>query len=232
MRKLINSSSIILVILFVIQSCTIEKRAFMPGYHIDWNHSKTMTHTKSASEKTDDGIAKNEKDSIVNHVIITENNVVENTVLTEKNEISQKIEQPISKEKIQISSGKIKQKIESKEGETNNVAKKNTLYNIKKFNNKKNYDDDNGGDLNVFSLISFIAAILSVAFVGITLISLTLAVLGLIFGILGNKELSRGDYLYNLNKTFALIGIILSSIMILVNLIIVVSILFILLLLF
>jgi hypothetical protein len=232
MSKFINSSSIILVILFVIQSCTIEKRAFMPGYHIDWNHSKTMTHTKSASEKTDDGIAKNEKDSIVNHVKITENNVVENTVLTEKNEISQKIEQPISKEKIQISSGKIKQKIESKEGETNNVVKKNTLYNIKKFNNKKNYDDDNGGDINVFSLISFIAAILSVAFVGITLISLTLAVLGLIFGILGNNELSRGDYLYNLNKTFALIGIILSSIMILVNLIIVVSILFILLLLF
>jgi hypothetical protein len=232
MSKFINSSSIILVILFVIQSCTIEKRAFMPGYHIDWNHSKTMTHTKSASEKTGDGIAKNEKDSIVNHVIITENNVVENTVLTEKNEISQKIEQPISKEKIQISSGKIKQKIESKEGETNNVVKKNTLYNIKKFNNKKNYDDDNGGDINVFSLISFIAAILSVAFVGITLISLTLAVLGLIFGILGNNELSRGDYLYNLNKTFALIGIILSSIMILVNLIIVVSILFILLLLF
>jgi hypothetical protein len=83
-----------------------------------------------------------------------------------------------------------------------------------------------------FFFISFIAAILSVAFVGITLISLTLAVLGLIFGILGNNELSRGDYLYNLNKTFALIGIILSSIMILVNLIIVVSILFILLLLF
>jgi hypothetical protein len=232
MSKFINSSSIIIVILFVIQSCTIEKRAFMPGYHIDWNHIITMSHKKSDSEKTCDGIDINEKDSIVNHVIITENNVVENTVLTEKNEISQKIEQPISKEKIQISSGKIKQKIESKEGETNNVVKKNTLYNIKKFNNKKNYDDDNGGDLNVFSLISFIAAILSVAFVGITLISLTLAVLGLIFGILGNNELSRGDYLYNLNKTFALIGIILSSIMILVNLIIVVSILFILLLLF
>jgi hypothetical protein len=232
MRKLINSSSIILVILFVIQSCTIEKRAFMPGYHIDWNHSKTMTHTKSASEKTEYNIAETEKDSSTNHEIIAENDVVENTVLSEKNEISQKIEQPISKEKIQISTGKIKQKIELKEGKTNNVAKKNTLYNNKKDNSKNNFFNDNGGDLNVFSLISFIAALLSVAFVGITLISLTLAVLGLIFGILGNNEISRGDYLYNLNKTFALIGIILSSIMILVNLILVLSILFILLLLF
>lgn len=222
-----KTSLLFLLIVFIVQSCTIEKRAFMPGYHIDWRSNKSIPASKAISEKATEISSKNEIDSLYNDEIKSENvaeNLSENqNIYKSKQELSianQVVNKdvkttathPVKNKIIHLTSKKINQK----------VIKSNRA-----IIQKNSYDDEEyGSDLNIFSLISFIAAILSAALAAVPLISLGLAIGGLVLGILGNNEISRGDYLYGLNKTFAVIGIVISSIMILINIILVLGILF------
>ena len=231
-----KTSLLFLLIVFIVQSCTIEKRAFMPGYHIDWKSHKSIPASKAISEKATEISSKNEIDSLYNDEIKSEN-VAENLSENQSNQNIYKSKQeqsianqvvnkdvkttathPVKNKIIHLTSKKINQK----------VIKSNRA-----IIQKNSYDDEvYGSDLNIFSLISFIAAILSAALAAVPLISIGLAIGGLVLGIIGNNEISRGDYLYGLNKTFAVIGIVISSIMILVNIILVLGILFLFLLFF
>lgn len=229
MKKLIKPSIIILLILLILQACTIEKRAFMPGYHIDWKYSTPISNNHSIKEKTDNTFTKIEKDSIVNQelILVSENNNDAKNSSEQTINISQRLDQTNSKENLRAFNSKNIEHKELKINQTNSKEIKKELKAKKTIVQKeKSYDDHYGSDLNIFALISIIAALLSIIFAGIALISLTVAILGLIFGILGNNEISRGDYLYGLNKMFAVIGIVISSIMILVNIIFLLGILF------
>lgn len=222
-----KTSLLFLLIVFIVQSCTIEKRAFMPGYHIDWRSNKSIPASKAISEKATEISSKNEIDSLYNDEIKSEN-VAEN--LSENQNIYK------SKQELSIANQVVNKNV--KTTATHPVKNKIIHLTSKKINQKviksnraiiqkNSYDDEEyGSDLNIFSLISFIAAILSAALAAVPLISLGLAIGGLVLGILGNNEISRGDYLYGLNKTFAVIGIVISSIMILINIILVLGILF------
>lgn len=225
-----KTSLLFLLIVFIVQSCTIEKRAFMPGYHIDWKSNKSIPASKAISEKANEISSKNEVDSLHNDEIKSEN-VAENLSKSQSNQNIYKSKQEhsfayqvVNKNVKTTATNLVKNKIIHL---TTKKINQKVIKSNRTINQKNSYDDEEyGSDLNIFSLISFIAAILSAALVAVPLISIGLAIGGLVLGILGNNEISRGDYLYGLNKTFAVIGIVISSIIILVYLILVLGFLF------
>lgn len=216
-----KTSLIFLLIVFIVQSCTIEKRAFMPGYHIDWRNHKSVPSSTSISEQAKEWSSENVIDSTFNNEytveLVTENK--SETTLNQgitKNEQEQNVaDQVVNKEvKVPTSASIKNKKTRLKSTSINqNVIKLNNSINQKK---QIDFNDDYGSGLDYFALASFISGILALALIPASiLLTISLGVIGLILGIIANSNLSQGDDLYSLNKTFAILGIILNIIAIL-----------------
>lgn len=228
-----KTSLLFLLIVFIIQSCTIEKRAFMPGYHIDWRSHKSIPASKAITEKAIESNSINDIDTTLNIEQKNENKrIIEEEKLTNTpnlfNEKQKNNPKNITKKTNQLAQSK------SSNLEVLKVNEKQKSVALQKTVSKSNNyeDDDYGSGINTFALISFIASVLAIAFISIMLISLALAITGLVLGIIGNNEISRGDYQYGLNKTFAILGIVISSIAFLINIIAVLLVIFLILLIF
>jgi hypothetical protein len=72
----------ILTAMILLASCTIEKRVYRPGYHIEWHHSKksiAKTEKAGRTEKPDDRISKNKIDPLPNQLNTDAGNFASNT---------------------------------------------------------------------------------------------------------------------------------------------------------
>lgn len=65
MKKITLGSLLGLAIATVFSSCTMEKRVYSSGYHIEWNHNKNSTETSKASYAIDAKSDKKDSESVV-----------------------------------------------------------------------------------------------------------------------------------------------------------------------
>ncbi|MBI3510778.1 MAG: YqaE/Pmp3 family membrane protein [Bacteroidetes bacterium] len=47
MKKIILSCAALVMAAFMFNSCSMEKRQYMKGYHVEWNHNKEITTTNN-----------------------------------------------------------------------------------------------------------------------------------------------------------------------------------------
>lgn len=70
-------------------SCSIEKRHYRPGYHIEWKHKvKTaeIPAAKAVEEKTDDEMEY--KKAVMADMSLAQNTAIQDTIITEKKEVN------------------------------------------------------------------------------------------------------------------------------------------------
>ncbi len=175
MKNLKYLSFIGLALMLVLSSCTMEKRIYMSGYHIEWNKSKQHI------DKSELAISDNTAEQNQITTVEADNNItasVDNSIIIPSHKTVS-----LSK-KENIIAPKTKPILETKTVIANKKEFKNKLREFKK--NNSSYDDGSGA-LRGIGWVFLILGFLILLFVSI-LIGALLMLLGLIFVIAGAKK--------------------------------------------
>ncbi|MBP6090034.1 MAG: hypothetical protein KA521_02170 [Crocinitomicaceae bacterium] len=212
-----NSTTITLLLcLFIgLTACTIEKRAFRPGYHIEWN--QRTSHLKNGTlEKTSNAFS---QVAIINQ----ENELIEIQEKTLQDQVfnSQELED------IQMNEHPIEKVTKDENNKATTFNKKSTLKPFVHFLPKHKKELNQPTDLvkkeattkklNIWSLMSFLLGIQTLFLLLFAIAQIELLIVAIIFSILasiaGNislKQLKSTNKYNTTSKVFTVFGIIFS----------------------
>jgi hypothetical protein len=212
MNITIYKTFIIISSIFLLQSCSIEKRTLRTGYYIDWNQ---RTHRSSNDDLTSDFNPKMERDNnqALQLTQIPSEEIETNDIKHEqldttfkKNHEAVKIDDLYSNHTIKLPNFQLSEKLENKYLMLDNL------------DHKKNDSVETKKKLNSWSLISFIFGCLTFLLGALSLAQLPeLLVVAFIFSIFasiaGNiswKQQKSTDNYNRTSKVFSILGMILS----------------------
>lgn len=187
MKSIKQLSFIGMVIMFILSSCTMEKRQYMSGYNIDWKNKEHHTDKQeSAGKYNEKKIGQNE--IITAQQLEYETNTVDNITTANEAPIMASVDNSVIP---MITTDEIKYKkcdnlspIKYQNGTKGNFAPNNLIFS-KNASNKTQIDleDRKGGG---FGIASFV-----ISLVGLLVGSIILGPLAIIFGIIGmiNRKL-------------------------------------------
>lgn len=193
MESIKKLSLIGLVITLVLTSCSIEKRAYMSGYHIEWNRTK-HNYGKQELANKDNVKQKQQIQIVTNGPTEQESNTINYTPLVSDNNFTASLDHSVvipssntvSLEKnVHSATPKINATSEKKTVVANKKALKSTLKEL----NAKSYSGDDGGSgaLRSIGWVVLILGILILLFASI-LAGALLMLLGLVFIKAGKKS--------------------------------------------
>lgn len=215
MKKIYACLAGIFFLAILFSSCSIEKRTYLSGYHIEWNSAKH--HTKEAELKINTASVSNTED----YIVLQEKTKqpLSETVIEENNENTEVISTSTEKIPAIISQRNIipgNKKVEN----TFSVEKEKAKPTVYSKKNKQSRKPARGGDtplpyiglgLGGASLVCMLIGVISgFSPIGIYfgIIGTLLGIGGLILSMIGMKNSSKGS----LGKTLGLVGIIASGI--------------------
>jgi hypothetical protein len=190
MKSMKRLSFVTLVVVLTSTACTLQKRVFMPGYHVEWHSTKQSIGKESLPTETDV-----EKDAQSSTNEQGQRNSTDYSSMVDQTTTSDPLEQKITAEP------QFSEKTLSTNDETKVITKPTSTRNAKKALNhlakkttKLDSDDTEdsgggGGGLRVIGWILIIVGLAILIFSSI-LIGVLLMILGLIFVISGKKKKS------------------------------------------
>lgn len=204
MKSIKQLSFIGLVITLVLTSCSMEKRVYMSGYHIDWKNGKRNSN-KQELVSSDNGKKKEQNQTVTVEQSETATNTVDNSfapTVTEDNITASVDNQQIilpQKGKINLLSSH-KLKTAEEEIKINPSIKSELKRGIKTIS--QNTDEE--PKMSGMAIAGFICGILGLLLVLITGWPFLLGTLGTIFSAIGLGQTSKGKK----GKGFAISGLI------------------------
>lgn len=174
MKSIILNLSLF-VFLISIQSCSIQKRVHLPGYHVEWNQSKSKKKVKGGTESNDSELAV--KPQIKKELTENKENLIE--LINQKVDLKV-TEKSLKKEITNQSSNTSKKSI--KKNKKVKLDKSNTLIKLKSktFESKIQKVASDGSGSSALNAIGWVFII-----IGIIILLLLSLVLGIVLMLLG-----------------------------------------------
>ena len=219
MKITIIKTFFIISSILLLQSCSIEKRAFRPGYYIDWHAKKNLLN----SQKLYESHFENQNDDTLDE-LITNDYVVQEI----NNNLNSFFINDSNSKGIILKKENLNLKTHSKSKKNENRINVNKSYFQKKIRNKKiSKPTEKSNHLGLFSfilgiisLIMLLVALFNPLTYGTTplpilfyLIEIVITLLAIIFGIITKQQFKKKKRIYNKRaQKLATIGIYFGSI--------------------
>jgi len=216
----------LLTLIVSLTNCSIEKRHFLPGYHVEWSKG-------NKARKTNDPLIT--KDNTVKHIKSIEN---DKTTSTNKENLETNAKDINQIDKNLYASNDVYYLNNTKQTEINNSIYKDNFQNVKSkilrnfVLNKQNHKklqkaipvDPDKSNLSTMALVGFIVSTLGLLLLLITGFPFFLGTIGTVFSAIGLSETSKGKT----GKGFAIAGLVIGILTILLAWIVILTVGFIL----
>jgi hypothetical protein len=196
MSKIKLYFSILILLEVCFSSCTMEKRIYSPGYHVEWKNGNRIFGKKElVPDISREQIELNKLEAIeqsekVSYMIDNSNEVIDQYIIASVNN-----ESIILDKKGKNNFSTIQKNNNYQEVIINSSIKSDFKNGVKTFSENSDQEPRN----NKFGLISFISAILSIVFIGI--------LPSLLLGAISLRQFKRNPEKYK-NKWMAIVGVV------------------------
>lgn len=206
MKSLFQPTFALLVFVLLLTSCSIEKRVYLPGYHVTWKNTNSIsTNQKSITSKNLNVDDLNIKLNIVTPE--TTNKTYDQLVSIK--EYEDNFTASIENQKIDLLDKKINQLALA--GKRKTIAETSEIYQTKKSKletgiNESSNNSEEAQKINGFALVGFILGIVGLLLMLIVGWPFFLGTLGIIFSAIGLAHATKGKD----GKSLAIAGLVTS----------------------
>jgi len=205
MKTIQQISFFSLIIAFVLYSCTMQKRVYNNGYHVEWNKSNRTIKKQELPAELRANLEEKTVDYTQNEIIQTEGNTIALVEQTSSSSAEIASKQVIVKEKLPVLNNLI-QKSPVLEKITKPYVQ--MLAESAKATQEKSPALDEENERNTLALVGFIFGILAVVTIVTGIGGLVFGILGLVFSRSAMGETDAGSRDYQMAKAGMIMSIV------------------------